>query len=224
MTVKAVLFDLDGTLLDSIDGIVSCFEQVLAQYVPGHGFTRDQMIMKIGEPVPRQMLDFSGGRAELVDTMVAAYRTLMADMLAGFPLYPGAEPTLRGLKERGFKTGLVTSKSKGAVEVSFNTHGMADWFDVVVTANDTTIHKPHAEPLIYAANQLGISTRDILYIGDSVHDIRCAHAAGSYAGAAYWGPFPWKVLDDLKPICAFESLPDILQLFASGADQTLFVK
>lgn len=222
MTIKAVLFDLDGTLLDSIDGIVRCFEQVLAEFVPDHGFSREQMIMKIGEPVPRQMLDFSGGRADLVDSMVASYRKLMASMLAEFPLYPEAESTLRGLKERGFKTGLVTSKSKGPVNVSFEQHGMESWFHIVVTADDTTVHKPFPDPLIFAAKQLELAPREILYIGDSVHDIRCAHAAGCFAGAAYWGPFPRQVLDELKPICSFETLPDILQFFASGLDRTLF--
>ena len=223
MSVKAVLFDLDGTLLDSIDGIVTCFEKVLARYVPGHAFTREQMIMKIGEPVPRQMLDFSGGRADLVDEMVASYRSLMAGMLAGFSLYPGTEITLQGLRQRGLKTGLVTSKSKGPVDVSFSRHGMAGWFDIVVTADDTAVHKPLPEPLIFAADRLGIGPREILYVGDSVHDIRCAHAAGSFAGAAYWGPFPRHVLDDLKPICGFESLLEILRLFECGADKNLFI-
>lgn len=209
MVIKAVLFDLDGTLLDSIDGIVSCFEQVLAEFNPGHSWTREQMIMKIGEPVPRQMLEFSNGRADLVEPMVAAYRILMKKLLASFALYPGSEQTLVELKRLGFLTGLVTSKSRGPVEVSFNRHAMHDWFDIVVTADDTTKHKPLPDPLLLAAEKIAVQPNEILYIGDSVHDIRCAHAAGSLAGAAYWGPFPRWTLDELKPAFSFESLPEI---------------
>lgn len=209
MPIKAVLFDLDGTLLDSIDGIVACFTQVLAEFVPGHSWTREQMIMKIGEPVPRQMLDFSGGRQDLVDPMVAAYRRLMGALLESFPLYPGTGETLAALQNLGFRTGLVTSKSRGPVDVSLNRHSMHGWFDVIVTADDTNRHKPLPDPLLLAAGKIAVAPGEILYIGDSVHDIRCAHAAGSIAGAAYWGPFPRYTLDDLKPAFAFESLPEI---------------
>jgi pyrophosphatase PpaX len=215
MPIKAVLFDLDGTLLDSIDGIVTCFTRVLADFVPGHSWTRDQMIMKIGEPVPRQMLDFSGGRQDLVDPMVAAYRKQMGALLESFPLYPGTRETLTTLQQLGFRTGLVTSKSRGPVEVSLNRHTMHGWFDVIVTADDTSRHKPLPDPLLLAAQKIAVTPGDILYIGDSVHDIRCAHAAGSLAGAAYWGPFPRNTLDELSPAYSFESLPEIIRILSA---------
>jgi pyrophosphatase PpaX len=211
MTFRAVLFDLDGTLLNSIDGIVECFEIVLAEYQPGHKFSRHDMIMKIGEPVPKQMLEFSSGLADKVDPMVKRYRALMAERLASFPLFDGARETLLALKGKGYLTGLVTSKSRGPTEVSLFKHDIHVLFDVIVTADDTLIHKPHAEPLHFAAEKIGVKTNDILYIGDSIHDINCAHAAGSTAGAAYWGPFPRSILDALKPKFGFDSMSEILK-------------
>lgn len=209
MAFRAVLFDLDGTLLNSIDGIVACFEMVLAEYQPGHKFSRHDMIMKIGEPVPKQMFEFSGGMADQVEPMVKRYRALMAERLASFPLYDGTKETLQVLRDKGYLTGLVTSKSRGPTEISLVRHDMHSLFDVIVTADDTLIHKPLAEPLHFAAKKIGVTTSDILYIGDSVHDINCAHAAGSAAGAAYWGPFPRSILDALKPKFGFESMLEI---------------
>jgi HAD superfamily hydrolase (TIGR01549 family) len=209
MPFRAVLFDLDGTLLNSIDGIIACFELVLAEYQPGHKFTRHDMIMKIGEPVPKQMLEFSGGRIELVEPMVKKYRALMSERLATFPLYEGTRDALLALKKDGYLTGLVTSKSRGPTEISLVQHDMHLLLDVIVTADDTLIHKPLAEPLHFAAKKIGVATSDILYIGDSIHDINCAHAAGSTAGAAYWGPFPRSILDALKPKFSFESMSEI---------------
>lgn len=207
---QAVLFDLDGTLLNSIEGIIECFGVVLKDFVPGHTFTEHDMIMKIGEPVDRQMLDFSGGQTRLVEPMVTRYRALMSGMLAQFPLYPGAEQTLMDLKKAGYKTGLVTSKSLAPTKITLERYGMYSWFDVIVTANDTVKHKPFPEPLMLAAEKIGVASAYSLFIGDSVHDIRCAHAAGADAGAAYWGPFPRVVLDELQPRFGFEKLSDIM--------------
>jgi len=209
MGLRAVLFDLDGTLLNSIDGIVECFEKVLAEYIPGRSFSRDEMIMKIGEPVQKQMLEFSGGQTELVDSMVKKYRSLMEHRIASFLLYDGVRDAILALRGLGFLTGLVTSKSRGPTEISLLKHNMYELFDVCVTADDTLIHKPFAEPLLFAAEKLGISPSEILFIGDSIHDINCAHAAGSLAGAAYWGPFPRGLLDSLKPKFGFESMSEI---------------
>lgn len=207
---QAVLFDLDGTLLNSIAGIIECFGKVLYEFVPGHSFTQHDMVMKIGEPVNRQMLDFSGGQAQLVEPMVARYRALMAAMLAGFPLYPGAEAALLDLRKAGYKTGLVTSKSLAPTKITLLRYSMYSWFDVIVTADDTEKHKPCPEPLYFAAQKIGIPLQASLFIGDSVHDIKCAQAAGADAGAAYWGPFPRTVLDELKPRFGFEKLADIV--------------
>ena len=209
MTCRAVLFDLDGTLLNSIDGIVACFEMVLAEFQPGHKFSRHDMIMKIGEPVPKQMLEFSGGLSDQVDPMVKKYRALMGERLATFPLYDGTRETLQVLKAKGFVTGLVTSKSRGPTEISLVQHDLHHLFDVIVTADDTQIHKPNPEPLYFAAKKIRVALSDILFVGDSIHDINCAHAAGSSAGAAYWGPFPRSILDALRPKFGFESLPEI---------------
>jgi HAD superfamily hydrolase (TIGR01549 family) len=209
MSFRAVLFDLDGTLLNSIDGIVECFEHVLAEFQPGHSFTRQDMIMKIGEPVPKQMLEFSGGLTQQVDPMVKRYRELMGKRLASFPLYAGVVETLRFLREKNFLTGLVTSKSRGPTDISLVQHKLHSLFDVIVTADDTLVHKPCPEPLLYAAEKIQVDPVDILFIGDSVHDINCAHAAGSSAGAAYWGPFPRDLLDSLNPKFGFNSLPEI---------------
>ena len=84
---RAVLFDLDGTLLDSIDGIVASFRHVLGRFRPGADYTRDELVAVIGEPVPVQMRRFAGDEPELAAAMVEAYRAHNGAALPGLPLF-----------------------------------------------------------------------------------------------------------------------------------------
>jgi pyrophosphatase PpaX len=212
MTIKAVLFDLDGTLLDSIPGILASFHHVLSRHVPAHTYTRRDLVMKIGEPVEKQMLDFAAGNQSLAAVMVDDYRAHNRGVLPGMPLYPGVIETLKAFKARGQPVGVVTSKSAGSARISLDGRGVSPLLDLLMTTEDTVRHKPDPEPLLVAASRLGLAPKEIAYVGDSVHDIRCALGAGCLAVAALWGPFERTDLLALKPQLAAESLPELLNL------------
>ncbi len=213
MKLQAVLFDLDGTLLDSIDGILVSFEHVLRKYLPERSYSREELINLIGEPVPAQMRFFVGeDKPRLIDEMAAAYREHNRARLPSVPLYDGAYATLAELRRRGFKVGLVTSKQRVSTMISIDKYQLAPAFDLIVTSDDTTKHKPDPEPLLHAARLLKLAPAQIAYVGDSVHDMRCALSAGSVAIAALWGPFLQKDLEALKPHRLVESLSALLGL------------
>ena len=208
--MKAILFDLDGTLLDSIPGILESFRHVLSTYLPHKAFTRRELVMVIGEPIEKQMLDFADGDAGIAAQMVQSYREYNRGLLPSMPLYPGVLGTLSGIRARGQKTGLVTSKGRASAMVSLEGHGLSPLFDLVLTSDDTQLHKPDPEPLLVACQRLGIRPADVAYVGDSVHDIRCALAAGCFAVAALWGPFEQETLSALGPQLMAEKIDDLL--------------
>lgn len=213
MKIRAVLFDLDGTLLDSIDEILRSFRHVLERHVPHKSYTRDDLVRLIGEPVVTQMQYFADGDVQLADVMVADYRSHNRARLPDVPLFPSVRETLVELKKRGFMTGLVTSKQRASTMISIDKHALHSYFDLIVTSDDTAKHKPDPTPLQHAAERLGVATAEIVYVGDSVHDVRCALAAGSVAVAALWGPFLRSDLEALRPhhlcdsLTALQALP-----------------
>lgn len=206
MNIRAVLFDLDGTLLDSIEDILTSFHHVLARYVPHKRYSREDLVRLIGEPVATQMRYFADGDGDVAAKMVDDYRSHNRARLPEVPLFPGVRETLGVLRTRGFLTGLVTSKQRGSTMISIDRHAMHDDFDLIVTSDDTTKHKPDPAPLLFAADRLGIRPAEVVYVGDSVHDLRCALGAGSVAVAALWGPFLRQDLEALKPHHLCESL------------------
>ncbi len=210
--VRAVLFDLDGTLLDSIEGIVASFRHALELGVPHKSFTRRDLILTIGEPLPVQMLQFGGGDQKVADSMAAAYRAHNAALIPGFKLYPGVVAGLDELRRRGFITGLVTSKFRASATMSLEGHGLVPKFDLIMTADDTPRHKPDPMPLLAAAERLSLAPGRIAYVGDSVHDLRCANGAGCMPVAALWGPFDPDDLRRLGPAYAVRSMGDLLAI------------
>lgn len=206
MKIRAVLFDLDGTLLDSIEEILRSFHHVLDRHVPHKRYSREDLVRLIGEPVVKQMRYFADGDAQLADVMVSDYRSHNRARLPEVPLFPGVTATLVELKRRGFLTGLVTSKQRASTMISVDRHALHPHFDLIVTSDDTERHKPDPTPLLHAAARLGVAPAEIVYVGDSVHDVRCALAAGSVAVAALWGPFLRSDLEALKPHHLCESL------------------
>ncbi len=217
MKIRAVLFDLDGTLLDSIEDILKSFRHVLERHVAHKNYSRDDLVRLIGEPVVTQMRYFADGNVTLANLMVDDYRSHNRARLPDVPLFPLVRETLVELKRRGFITGLVTSKQRASTMISIDKHQLGGHFDLIVTSDDTVKHKPDPTPLFHAADKLNIKATEIVYVGDSVHDIRCALGAGAVAVAALWGPFLRTDLEALGPhhlcdsLAALQTLPLLLR-------------
>lgn len=206
---RGVLFDLDGTIVDTEELILAsarhATEQVLGAPLPDDVLRRD-----IGMPLAAQMGEYAPGH---VDELLAAYREHNArvhdDLIRE---YPGTEAVLEALASAGFRMAIVTSKSCPVAQRGIDFFGLGRFFDAVVGYEDTTIHKPEAEPVLEGARRLGLSAEECLYVGDSPHDMAAGNAAGAITVAALWGPFPDRVLEP-GPAYALRSLselPDLL--------------
>lgn len=153
--------------------------------VLGDALPDEVMMRDVGLPLIRQMRDLSEEHAE---ELLRVYREHNArthdDRLRAFP---ETAETLVWLAERGLRLGVVTSKIQAMARRGLDLFDLARFFDVVVGGDDVSIHKPDPHPLLVAAEALGTAIERCAYVGDSVHDMAAASAAGCVAIGATWG-------------------------------------
>lgn len=204
-----VLFDLDGTVIDSVRLIRESHRHAVTE-VLGLDLSDDQLVANVGRPLIEQMEAFSPDHA---DELYAVYRTWnhanTADLLRA---YDGIEELLQMLRGAGRALGVITSKSWDAVRLAFDVLPVEQYFDVVIAAEDTERHKPNADPLLAALDRLGRAPNGACYVGDAPFDLDAAHAAGIAAIAVTWGFFPREVLEERRPLAVADSVSQLADL------------
>jgi pyrophosphatase PpaX len=174
-----VLFDLDGTVVDS-GGIILASMRHATREVLGRDFGDAELMQAVGGPgLEAQMEVFA---PERVDDLVRVYR--VHDELEACV---GMEEVLLRLHEQGHRLGVVTAKRRSTVELAFARVPIAHLFETVVGGDETQKHKPDPEPLLLAAERMHARPDETAYVGDSPFDIRAAKAAGMHAIAVTWG-------------------------------------
>ena len=208
----AVLFDLDGTLIDSIELILSSMRHAFA----ARGATApadEDWLAGVGIPL-RTMFDRYAGSPEELDSLIAAYREhqlMHHDRLV--QCYADVVETLSLLRERGHPLAVVTSKSDWLAKRGLDHVGLTPFFDAIVGCDSCTRHKPHPEPVLTALDMLHYEAQEAVFVGDSVHDIEAGNAAGVVTVAALWGPFTREQLLPSGPafvLDRIDGLPAIL--------------
>ena len=196
--VAAVLFDLDGTLIDSIGLLLASMRHAFAGFAGEHPSDAD-WIAGIGTPLWLQLAAYARNDEE-VTQLRDRYREFQVEhhdrMVRA---YPGTEETLALLHARGIAMALVTSKMDAGAHRSLAHTSLARYIPVVIGADSVTKHKPDPEPVRVALERLGISPEAALFVGDSPHDIFAGNAAGVVTVAATWGPFTREQLTAAQP-------------------------
>jgi pyrophosphatase PpaX len=206
---RAVLFDLDGTLIDSIDMIVNsalhAFEKC-GRPAP----TAEEWVADLGLPLHAMFGRFITDEAALAE-LVAGYREYqLANHDRLVRPYEEVESTLRTLHERGYALGVVTSKAEPLAQRGLAHVGLDGLFDVVVGLESCTRHKPNPEPVRIALERLGLPPSAAAFVGDSPHDMTAGRAAGVRTVAALWGPFSRAQLARSEPDYYIERMPELL--------------
>jgi pyrophosphatase PpaX len=147
------------------------------------------------------------------DEMLATYRAHNDEHHdALIKEFAGVPAMLDALQRAHHRLGVVTSKREGAARRGLDRYDLARYFEVAVFHDDTERHKPDPEPLLAAASQMGVSLSDVVYVGDSVHDVVAGRAAGVRTIAALWGPFDRADLERVGPDDVAETPRDVLRL------------
>jgi pyrophosphatase PpaX len=181
---ETVLFDLDGTLIDSGAAILASFHHA-TETVLGRRYADDVVMASVGgHGIHRQMAAFD---EERVDDLVAAYRAHNLQLYRDIRLFAGVEQVLERLRDEDRKLGVVTVKSRRTVELTFELLPLGSYFEVVVNGDDVEEHKPHPAGLERALELLDASTEGAAYVGDSPFDLQAAKAAGIASIGVTWG-------------------------------------
>lgn len=210
----AVLFDLDGTVIDSVTLIRESHRHAV-RTVLGMHLDDDALVVNVGRPLMEQMHHFSPEKAE---ELYHTYRRWNhANTAALLRPYDGVDEVLRALVDARRPMGIVTSKSRDAVDLAFDVlPEVRDHFGVVVTADDTARHKPHPDPLLHALEALGAGPEGACYIGDAPFDMQAGRAAGLTTIAVTWGFFSRADLEAEGPDLIVDTPGELLAACMDG--------
>ncbi len=185
MRFPVVLFDLDGTVVDS-GGIILASMRHATRTVLGREIADEQLMAAVGGPgLEAQMATFGGG--EHVEELVRVYRAHNEPLHDELQLCVGMDDVLVRLKDEGRQLGIVSAKRRITVEMAFAATAVGHLFDVVVGGDEAPNQKPAPDTLLVALERLGADAADAVYVGDSPFDMAAAKAAGMYAIGVTWG-------------------------------------
>jgi phosphoglycolate phosphatase len=184
--LAAVLFDLDGTLLDTVADIALALNRTMAEH-DCKPLAEDDVRRMIGRGSPILIERAAAAQGRIVDAATQAamterffhhYGRLEESKEDSAQPYAGAAESLRTLHAAGLRTAVVTNKQHRFAEALLNRLGLAEWVDVVVGGDTCARRKPDPQPLLFACESLHVPPSESLMVGDSVNDVLAARAAG----------------------------------------------
>lgn len=214
--IRTVLFDLDGTLIDSVRLILDSYHHTLAT----HGLpprSDEEWLAGVGTPLTTQFAAWRDDPRTL-EALIATYREYNLkhhDRMV--TVFPGVVQVVRALRDGGIATGLVTSKNRAGALRGLTLVQLETLMDVMVCADEVENPKPHAEPVEKAVRLLSAEPSTTVYVGDSIHDMQSGRAAGVRTAAVLWGPFGRSHLEGAQPDYWLERPEELLTLVRESA-------
>jgi pyrophosphatase PpaX len=208
MTPRAVLFDLDGTLIDSVPLIVASMQHAFAGRANAPSVK--EWVALIGTPLDAMIRRWGGDEADVALLKERYKEHQWAHHDAMVRAFPGIPEVLDALTARGVRMAVVTSKLEPSARRSLEFLGLAKHFEAVVGLESTARHKPDPEPVRYALGVLSASPGEAAFVGDSPHDMAAGNAAGVATVATLWGPFTRAEMAVAGPRAWAERVGDLL--------------
>ncbi len=188
--IEAIIFDLDGTLVDSADDLRASLN-VMLDDLGLRAIAADEIKGMIGDGVPKlveRALVAAGGDLTQTSALVARFLKIYeANAAVLTRSYPGVVETLQTLRQRRFRLAVVTNKPVIATEKILRALSLTDFFTVVIGGDSLPQRKPDPAPLLEAGRQLSVDVDRLLMVGDNSHDIEAARAAGIRCVAVSYG-------------------------------------
>ena len=219
----AVLFDLDGTLIDSIELILNSARHAFRER-EGHIPSDAEWLTGVGIPLATMFRRYARDEAD-VEALIAKYREYqLANHDRLVRSYEQVVDTVELLRASGHPLGIVTSKTGWLAQRGLDTVGLGTHFDVIIGCDTCDRHKPDPGPVLVALERLGYGPEDAVFVGDSIYDMQAGNAAGVTTIAALWGPFTRGDLASSQPTHFLEqigALPSLLATLQTGRNKGL---
>ncbi|TCS81809.1 pyrophosphatase PpaX [Tepidibacillus fermentans] len=210
MKYKTLLFDLDGTILNTNELIINSFLYTLEQFYPGK-YNREMIIPHMGKPLYEQMVIF--GDESHAEEMVKIYREHNLRTHDEYVLeFPHVKEVLETLKQEGAILGVVTTKMLNTTMMGLKRFGMDSLMSTIVSYEDTEFHKPAPEPVLLAMERLGANPETTLMVGDSQYDIQAAKNAGITAIGVAWSLKGPEFLKQFDPDYVIKDMRDLIPI------------
>ena len=210
MLPRAVLFDLDGTLIDSVPLILSSMRHAFEGHPNPPGVA--EWVALIGTPLDAMIRRWAGDEADVERVKERYKEHQWAHHDAMVHAFPGVPAMLEALAARGVRMAVVTSKLEPSARRSLDFLGLSRHFELVVGLEATGRHKPDPAPVTHAVERLGARPGEAAFVGDSPHDVLAGNAAGVASVATLWGPFSREELARAGPRAWAERPGDVLQI------------
>jgi pyrophosphatase PpaX len=207
---KAVLFDFDGTLINTNELIFSSYK-VAFKTVLNREIEMEEMLNLYGRPLHASLMEY-GEACERLCQVYREFNLENHDKLA--KPFDGALTGVKKIREKGYLTGIVTSKRLPMVERGLSLLGMNNIFDLIVTPDDTEKSKPDPEPIIFGCKKLNVDVQNTIYVGDSIFDVKAAKNANTKVAVVKYTLTPHKQILSLNPdffVDTIEEFADMLQ-------------
>lgn len=208
MTIRTVLFDLDGTILDSNELIYASFDYTFKQY--NYSFTREEIMAFNGPPLIESFSKIDLARAEMMIETYLNHNHAIHDEYV--KLFPDVIETIEVLKENQINIGIVTAKMRPGVDLGLKLTGLDQLFETVITIDDVSHPKPHPESVIKAMKELNGEPNSTLMVGDNYHDIVAGQNAGVRTAGVAWSSKGKDFLASYKPTYMLEHMKDLLEI------------
>ncbi|WP_409302687.1 pyrophosphatase PpaX [Peribacillus sp. SCS-155] len=207
--ITTLLFDLDGTLINTNDLIIASFTETLNHYYPDQ-YTRNDILPFIG---PTLHDTFYSIDAERVDEMITRYREHNIknhdDMVTE---YEGVFETIQYLYDAGYKLGIVTTKKRDVVLKGLSLTKLDQFFEVIVSLDEVEKAKPDPEPILKALQQLGSNPEESIMVGDNYHDVLAGKNAGTKTAGVAWTIKGREYLQEFNPDYMLDDMGDLLTI------------
>lgn len=204
---KAVIFDLDGTILNTDLLIKKSFIHVFKKYKPGYTLSNAELLSFLGPALADTFSRYFD--QDMVDELIDYYREFNHCHHQDYvTIYPGVKETLQTLKDMGYPLAIVTTKIKDAVYIGLDLFDIRDYFDVIIGHDDVTRSKPDPEGINKALEKLGL--KDGYYIGDNVTDIMAGKNAGLKTIGVKWSPKGYDLMLKENPDLLIDHFNEII--------------
>lgn len=206
MTYKNIVFDIDGTLIDTEKAILESLQKVMLQ-LKNEAIELDDLRFALGIP-GKDALSRLGVKD--LDEAHFLWDEIYRESIPDVRVFEGIIAVLQQLKADSHPLGIITSKTKKEYQADFYPLGLDQYFECKICADDSGKHKPEPEPMLKYLECSGAKPDEVLYIGDSIYDMQCAQGAGVDCALALWG---CKNPQNIPATYYLEHPTDVIRLF-----------